>query len=124
MLILSATNLTRAGAYGVTLDAFEGYKPTGIIKIGNAASLTDESYSLGANNAVVTFTVSSTDLVNLTIDGVLLSGTLFDLAAMQDETLMVQLVLHLQLMKNLLTSLQVHGILHTRHVVMWQVLVL
>jgi hypothetical protein len=79
--IKSATNLTRAAAYGVTLDAHPGAYPTGKILIANAASLTDESYSLGANNGVVAFNVSSTDIVNLTIDGVLLSGTLADLAA-------------------------------------------
>ena len=80
--IKSSTNMTRAGAYGVALDAFEGAYPTGIIKIGNVASLTDESYSLGATNATVAFTASHTDLVNLTINGKLLSGTLINLAAM------------------------------------------
>ena len=79
--IKSATNLTRAGAYGVTLDAHEGAYPSGRIVVGNAASLTDDSYSLGANNGVVAFSLSSTDLVNFTIDGVLLSGTLGALAA-------------------------------------------
>jgi hypothetical protein len=79
--IKSATNLTRAAAYGVTLDAHEGAYPTGKILIANVASLTDESYSLGASNAVVAFNASATDVVNLTIDGVLLSGTLADLAA-------------------------------------------
>jgi PBP1b-binding outer membrane lipoprotein LpoB len=79
--IKSATNLTRAAAYDVTLDAHEGAYPTGKILIANAASLTDESYSLGANNGVVAFNVSATDIVNLTIDGVLLSGTLAALAA-------------------------------------------
>ena len=69
--IKSALNLTRAAAYGVTLDANPGAYPTGRIVVGNAASLTDEAYSLGANNGVVAFNVSATDLVNLTIDGVL-----------------------------------------------------
>jgi hypothetical protein len=80
--IKSATNLTRAAAYGVTLDANPGAFPTGKILIANVASLTDESYSLGADNSVVAFNITATDLVNLTIDGKLLSGTFAALAAL------------------------------------------
>ncbi|MGY8868721.1 MAG: hypothetical protein ACKVJK_24200, partial [Methylophagaceae bacterium] len=84
--IKSAANLTRAAAYNVTLDANVGAYPTGKIVIANAASLTDESYSLGATNAIVTFNASETDIVNLTVDGVLLSGTLGSLTAIAGAT--------------------------------------
>ncbi|MEN8717085.1 MAG: hypothetical protein ABF301_00290, partial [Sulfurovum sp.] len=84
--IKSAANLTRAAAYGVTLDAHPGFAPTGKITIGNAASQTDEAYSLGANNGVVAFNVTGSDIVNLTIDSVLLSGTFADLAVLGTNT--------------------------------------
>tara|TARA_B110000971_G_scaffold37472_1_gene35963 strand:- start:3201 stop:4526 length:1326 start_codon:yes stop_codon:yes gene_type:complete len=84
--IKSAANMTRATAFGVALDAHPGAFPTGKITFGNAASLTNEAYSLGANNAVVAFTVTGTDIVNLTIDSVLLSGTFAALAILGTNT--------------------------------------
>ena len=81
--IKSSLNLTRAAAFDVVLDANVGAYPTGQIVIGNVASLTDESYALGNGNAATGFNVTATDIVNLTIDGVLLSGTLDELAALE-----------------------------------------
>jgi len=76
--ILSDANLSRADAYDVTLNAYEGAFPTGSINFRNtAASNTDDVYNLGAAGAsYADFEVASTALVNLTIDGVLLSSTL------------------------------------------------
>ena len=73
--IVDTANLTRASAYGVTLAAKVGAYPTGKIAIGNAASATDDVSSFGANLGVRTLNVTKTAVVNLTVDGVTMSGT-------------------------------------------------
>jgi len=82
--ITDATNLTRADAYGVTLAAYEGAFPTGVINFqASVLTATADDSSTGADPKVsVAHVVSTTDVVNLTVDGVLLSGTVAALDAL------------------------------------------
>jgi len=82
--IVDETNLSRADAYGVTLAAYKGAFPTGIINFQSSVlTATADNSSTGADPKVsVAHVVSTTDVVNLTVDGVLLSGTVLALDAL------------------------------------------
>ncbi|MDC0916604.1 hypothetical protein OAQ42_01730 [Flavobacteriaceae bacterium] len=71
--IKRAAALTRATAYDLTLDAFQGFKPTGEIRISNTT--TTAEYSLNASKNGGAVTLKSGDYLNLTIDGLTVSTT-------------------------------------------------
>jgi hypothetical protein len=72
--IKRAAALTRATAYDLTLDANNGYKPTGEIRFTSDSSTAEYSLNPGKNGQ--TNTVRAGDFVNLTIDGLTVSATI------------------------------------------------
>jgi len=72
--IKRAAALTRATAYDLTLDVHKGYKPTGEIRIQSTRNSETAEYQLnGTKNSDTT--IFSGDYVNMTIDGLTVSGT-------------------------------------------------
>jgi len=73
--IKRAAALTRATAYDTTLDAFEGYKPTGVIDLDTSANTSPTSdYVLNSTKNSNT-NIRVGDYLNLTIDGLTVSTT-------------------------------------------------
>ena len=64
--IKRAAALTRATAYDLTLDAFEGYKPTGLIRFTSATSTAEYGFNTTQSATVIR---SASDVLKLTIDG-------------------------------------------------------
>ena len=64
--IKRAAALTRATAYDLTLDAFEGFKPTGVIRFTSATSTAEYGFNTTQSATVIR---SASDVLKLTIDG-------------------------------------------------------
>ena len=70
-----AAALTRATAYDLTLDAFSGWNPSGMIRITSGAATTTAEYGFNLDKNSGVTTILASDYINLTIDGLTVSTT-------------------------------------------------